>query len=711
MKKQLLFTGLFILGISLSPFAQTSIIDMEDDGGGLDDVSVGVIGPGNGNSASTFVNPQTGGINGTTNCIQFVEEAGTALWNGLQLEFNGSTARSSFNANSERFFKFHVMSEANETVDLRVRLELGNTSINFEVTQSVTLVANVWSEVFLDLTGNDAGVTIGDPAINNTRIRIYVNPLVGGTGSNKNYYFDEFTTEANLYTTVADGDYNDASKWSPANVPTASISNIDVFHDMTYTGDLSLKYLLLRFQKSLDITGSFTVSDASQIFGGGSLIASTSITGNFTTYVTAADTNWHLISSPVEGQIYNAGWIATSNIAPGTEDTDNRGISTYDNGTPDVDTGNWRYYKEADGDLTFNSGIGYSLIRTSGTNYVFTGTLKDDNLLMTITRDGANYWNLVGNPYSSYLLVSDIISDNTSNLTGTHQFVYVWNNNKVGGAGYEALAGTDYINPGQAFFVNAANSNANNFTILKSKQNIRTGNPTFYKTSLPSIKLFVKDANGEIEYTEVEYKSNATTALDRGLDAGTFTGVSSNFSVFSHLVSDSEGVNFMKQSLPNSDYEDMVIPIGLKASAGEITFSSEALNLPAGIKVYLEDRENNTFTHLDGANSNLKITLSEALNGTGRFYLHTRSSALSTNDVSLENVSIYKKDISTLRVTGLSQGKSNIKLFNILGRQVLNVAFESNGVKEISLPSLAAGVYLVQLETENGKLNKKIILE
>ena len=46
-----------------------------------------------------------------------------------------------------------------------------------------------------------------------------------------------------------------------------------------------------------------------------------------------------------------------------------------------------------------------------------------------------------------------------------------------------------------------------------------------------------------------------------------------------------------------------------------------------------------------------------------------------------------------------------------LGRQVLNAAFESNGTKEISLPRLAKGVYIVQLETAEGKLNKKIILE
>jgi hypothetical protein len=41
----------------------------------------------------------------------------------------------------------------------------------------------------------------------------------------------------------------------------------------------------------------------------------------------------------------------------------------------------------------------------------------------------------------------------------------------------------------------------------------------------------------------------------------------------------------------------------------------------------------------------------------------------------------------------------------------MNTSFNANGAKEISLPNLAAGIYIVQLETQSGKLNKKIVLE
>ena len=156
----------------------------------------------------------------------------------------------------------------------------------------------------------------------------------------------------------------------------------------------------------------------------------------------------------------------------------------------------------------------------------------------------------------------------------------------------------------------------------------------------------------------------------------------------------------------------MIVPVGLKADAEtEITFSTEAINLPAGIKVFLEDRLNATFTRLDEANTNLKIKLNEVVNGVGRFYLHTRSNPLNTDNVELSNISIYKTSKSNLRIFGLQQGNARIKLYNILGKQVINTSFISNGVKNISLPKYAAGVYIVQLTTGAGQLNKKIILE
>ncbi len=77
----------------------------------------------------------------------------------------------------------------------------------------------------------------------------------------------------------------------------------------------------------------------------------------------------------------------------------------------------------------------------------------------------------------------------------------------------------------------------------------------------------------------------------------------------------------------------------------------------------------------------------------------------------LNSISIYKSDASTLRIIGLGQAKASVQLFNILGKKVMSSHFNTIGVKEFQLPKLSKGVYIVKLETEIGKLNKKIVLE
>ena len=217
--------------------------------------------------------------------------------------------------------------------------------------------------------------------------------------------------------------------------------------------------------------------------------------------------------------------------------------------------------------------------------------------------------------------------------------------------------------------------------------------------------------NGAIQYAKLYYLNTTTTGFDVGYEGEVFGGTTDEFSIYTQLLTDNVGKKYQVQSLPNSEYETMIVPLGVKAAVNkEIIISAEALNLPAGVNVFLEDKQTDTFTRLDEANSNYKITLIEDLDGIGRFYLHTTSSVLSTKNVKQDHISIYKTNNFTLRIVGLSKGTANIKLYNILGKEMMRAAFTSQAVKEIYLPKLAAGIYIVQLKTAAGTSNKKIIL-
>lgn len=435
----------------------------------------------------------------------------------------------------------------------------------------------------------------------------------------------------------------------------------------------------------------------------------------------ASGSQWYLMSSPVNVENFNDAWVTTNSIPSSTQDTDNRGISWYDNtssdtdsdgaGTSDSATGFWRYMEAGD-DTPFAVGAGYGIIRSTTGNIEFIGsgiyTSDQTRLLAT----GVNNFNLVGNPFTGFITLGTF---HTVNSTVIGTTLYTWN-----GSSYTSrvsnIADSDNQNfkiaPGQGFFVEA--SSASNVTFSISDVS-HQGTDTFQKNSntIPKIQLNL-NSNNDSRFAKIYYLDGTTNGFDSGYDGKLFGGVAQPFALYTHLVSDSEGKKFQIQSLPNSDFESMIIPIGVTAEVGkEMTFSVEALNLPSGINVYLEDRLNNTYTRLDEANTTYKVTLNEALDGVGRFYLHTSSSSVLNIDdnIALDNISIYKSNASTLRIVGLQQGKANVKLFNVLGKQIMDSSFEAIGTKDISLPKLASGVYIIKLETEYGKMNKKIILE
>jgi putative heme iron utilization protein len=59
---------------------------------------------------------------------------------------------------------------------------------------------------------------------------------------------------------------------------------------------------------------------------------------------------------------------------------------------------------------------------------------------------------------------------------------------------------------------------------------------------------------------------------------------------------------------------------------------------------------------------------------------------------------IYKIDNSILRFASLPKGNARITVFNLLGKEVMNASFTTNGIKHISLPKLARGTYNVRIK-------------
>lgn len=417
---------------------------------------------------------------------------------------------------------------------------------------------------------------------------------------------------------------------------------------------------------------------------------------------------WYLMSSPIVGETYNDAWVTANSISSGSTSATNRGVSTYDNTTNDGTTGHWRYL-QGGGSGTFNSGQGYGIILSNSGDVSFVGSgVYTASQTFGITQGASNNYNLIANPFTAYLNLGDFFTDNGSGVI-TGGATWFWN-----GSAYETkTAGVDgiyEINPGEGFFVEAAANTDLTFDIADvSHQAVISFGKT--ANTRPEILLTIKEDVNE-RTARVVYIDGTTKGYDVGYDGKLFGGITHSLAVYSELL-ESDGKKHQLQSLPNSDYENMVIPVGVIAEAGkEITFTADALNIPNGLHVYLEDRLTGDVTRLDEANSEYKITLSESLDGVGRFYLHTKSSAvLSTEDLAVQGAQIFASTNRTLKVTGVNSTKATLKLYNLLGKQVMQTSFSSTGKSTLNLPNLSTGVYIVQLSTDKGQLNKKIVLE
>ncbi|PQB07896.1 hypothetical protein BST83_12605 [Polaribacter filamentus] len=478
---------------------------------------------------------------------------------------------------------------------------------------------------------------------------------------------------------AVDNNYNNPANWSSNTVPNA-------------TNDI-----IIPPGAAIDISGDLNVNSMS-ITDGASLISDGTITGLISYTRTIRTTNWYLISSPVVGQDKDA-FVTASNLATGTEN--NVGFADYDNSTKA-----WSYYQSgASGTGNFVSGEGHAVKLNTAGDVVFTGAFNDADARFTLSYN-TNGLNLIGNPYLASVSVKEMLEEVNIETLLSEKTVWLWDLLSESYIEKNLLNDLE-IAPGQAFFVSAAQTGS--FSINESMQS--HSSDTFQKTTIrPEVALTL--SNGELSRTaSIFYIDGATTGFDNGYDSSIFGGFANKFSIFTQVVANGSGRNLGTQSLPDNNFENMIVPVGVIAEPGSaLEFSARLENLPEDIKVFLEDKEENTFTRLDALNASYKITTTSIINGVGRFYLHTAKSVLSIADATLDNVSVFTVH-NSLRIVGLQQGKASVKLFNLLGKQVLNSAFESNGMQDISLPRLAKGIYIVQLETVEGTLNKKIILE
>ena len=509
------------------------------------------------------------------------------------------------------------------------------------------------------------------------------------------------TSQANVLSDITwDGsgssDWDTTANWDINTVPSAT--------DNVIIPDVATAPIIGATTEAEINNLTITEPDGINITTGGSLIVNGTSSGNVTYNRDLATTNWYLVSSPVVGETYDDAYVTANGIASGTQNTNSRGIAPY------VTSDDTWDYMQAGETATFSAGTGYSVQRSSTGDVSFTGTLNVADAGVDVVLDATgNRYNLLGNPYSSHIASATFLTNEAA--VSETQNLWVWNQVTGASGAYEVktLADAMVIAPAQGFFIKA-NAAGGTFNFAESNQAGSGG--TFQRTQArPEMHLTLSNQS-DVREAKIYYIENMTLGFDVGYEGELFNGVANPLAIYTHLVADSEGKNYQVQSLPENDFENTIIPLGINAISGSsISIEASKNNFPEGMNIYLEDTQDNSFTLLE-SDTNFNTTLENDLSGIGRFYLHTTSSTMSTNDLATNNnLSIYSYNRETLRVVGIQKGVANISIYNLLGQEVLSSSFQGNGVNDISLPSIINGIYIVKITSENRTTNRKIILE
>ncbi|MBD3581250.1 hypothetical protein [Flavobacterium selenitireducens] len=358
----------------------------------------------------------------------------------------------------------------------------------------------------------------------------------------------------------------------------------------------------------------------------------------------------------------------------------------------------------------------------------FEGVPNNGEITVPVFVNGANDFNLLGNPYPSAidadLLMSD--PDNAASL-GTGTTIYLWTHNTnvtdlqyvfsdyatynyTGGTGTSPSSGANtsipngFIASGQAFFIKGA---ATGFAKFKNSMRVSGHNDQFFKNaSSPKNRFWLefKNAQGYYKQALIGYMPQATDGVDAGFDALLFdNAVPVNF--YSLIGSQKFSIQGKSGNFSDAD----IVPLGYRAHTPG-TFSIDLMQTEGIFEsqgIYLEDLQLGLVHDLKASSYSFETSA-----GTfdGRFRIRYTSSNLGnpTHDIQPADLIVFGGGGSAnVKVSGAVI--SSISLFDVNGKKL--VGFENVSAAGIRFPfEVTNQAILVQVITEDGvRLTKKVI--
>lgn len=417
--------------------------------------------------------------------------------------------------------------------------------------------------------------------------------------------------------------------------------------------------------------------------------------------------NETLLSAPVTGEPFNVFKGANPNL-------ENKTKSSYIFGPYDNTKQTYATYSKAE-TAKFSPATGYRAATVKNGSFTYNGMVHTDTINKNILSSGSEPWNLIGNPYPSYLNLKEFLTTNKNLLDAELTGIYSYQGDPANGwqirnLAYLTVHPNAMLTPGEGFMV-AAKKGGGKVTFTPEMRSV--GNIDQFevkKKHAPDqvgfLKLNLTDGKAYAT-TDFYFNKASTTGFDSGYDAGFYTSKAPKFSVFSHVVDNSVNLDLAIQSLPYSDLsEQAIIPLGVNAIKDQpLTIQIKEWMLPKETEVYLEDQLDGSFTLLN-TNDYSFFTHSD-LTGTGRFFLHILNSTLAYGNEDSDALQVYTTNRGQLlHIQDKIASNALVTVFDLQERLLLTVNLDNKDsfYSKVDLSALDSGMYLVKVKT--GKLEK-----
>jgi len=383
---------------------------------------------------------------------------------------------------------------------------------------------------------------------------------------------------------------------------------------------------------------------------------------------------------------------------------------------------------------TLLPGVGYIAVASTSsgtTSWNLSGNLNSGNIDVDLTCSGSSYtgFNLVGNPYPSYLNWEQVLTLNAGNATLVQPTIWyrtaVWNTNtlkydysfptynSVGRVSVPTTA-SGYIPPMQAFWVKANTAGTLAFTNAMRSHGEGSTNILKVKSSLQSAQqlLRLEVSNGTNNDEAVIYfNPNA----QNGFDAYDSPKMTDTIQYIPRIYTVAGAENLVINGLNSISY-DTEMPL-IFTPGTSMSFSlkaSEISNFVSGTQILLKDNGTGAITDLTNGNV---YNFDNSVSASGRFSIIFKAAGVPTdmNQTNGENsdnatISIFRNTNNQISVN-LKDLSSNAKIaiYNSLGQKLVEKRITKN-LTPIDI-EFESGLYLVTVENGKGLKTQKVILK